>query len=79
MVRACAIDDIGDVDETLLDGKKTEILVAAKVVGVCDMENFMRALNAGVWENVIIARLHKLYARKTKIIRKLFCSAMERK
>ena len=35
-----AIDDIGDVDETLLDGETTETLVAAKVVGVYDMEKY---------------------------------------
>ena len=34
-----AIDDIGGVDKTLLDEEKTETLVAAKVVGVYDMEN----------------------------------------
>ena len=35
-----AIDDIGDVDETLLDGETTETLLAAKVVGVYDMEKY---------------------------------------
>ena len=41
-----AIDDIGDVDETLLNEEKTETLVAAKVVGVYGMKNFYACIFA---------------------------------
>ena len=41
-----AISDIGDVDETLLDGEKTETLIyiAAKIVGVYDMEKYYASI-----------------------------------
>lgn len=39
-VSVYSIDDIGHVDEMLLNSEKTETLVAAKVGGVHEMETY---------------------------------------
>ena len=78
-----AIDDIGDVDETSLDEEKTEILVAAKVVGVYDMEKFYACIfckkgNVNAGESDTVGKCDNCKATQAickeneKISRKLF-------
>ena len=39
-----SIDNIGDMDKTLLDSETTETRVAARLVGVCEMEKYYQCI-----------------------------------